>query len=731
MNWLTIAWSLSAGACLALGLMHLLISFKSRTAGAHLAFAIAALSVVGIALSELMLIKTRDPQRYVQIVLWTQVPLMVLMLSLVCFVGLYFRTGRMWLGGMAVGLRLVSLGLNLIISAGDHLANAQALREVNLLGEPVMLFSGGTSLPWSWVADLSSLLLLLFVLDAAIRLWRNGGRDNRRKALVVGCGVTIFVLVGASYSWLIDSKGLQTPYLISFSFLAIILAMAHELSQDVISAARLAEELHENQQQMTLAARAAKLAIWVWDITNNQIWVTPEGRRMMGASAETELTVEYFLATVHPDDRERVQLALKHCRTEGDSFEADYRLRTPDGSIRWITSRGRVERNGGSKPLRLLGVSKDITERKMADELAKLVLEAAPNAIIMVDSTARMVLVNRQAELTFGYSRGEMLGNPIEMLIPARLSQGHPALRQSFFTQPSRRGMGTGRELFGLRKDGSEMPVEVGLNPIETAEGRFVLASVIDITERLRAEKEVTEQRAELMHLSRVSSLGQLSGSLAHELNQPLAIILSNAEAAQQMLEAESPDIPELKEILKDIISEDLRAGEVIKSLRALLKRGETLLLPVSLNDATADVLRMLRSDLIGRGVTVHTDFAEPLPQVLGDYVQLQQVLMNLISNACDALLGNERSDRRLYISTQSFGNKVSLTVRDQGCGLPEGGVEQIFQPFFTTKRQGLGIGLAICRSIIASHHGRLWAESLPGQGTLLHMELPVAETRA
>jgi len=364
--------------------------------------------------------------------------------------------------------------------------------------------------------------------------------------------------------------------------------------------------------------------------------------------------------------------------------------------------------------------------KRRAEERTALVVEAAPNAMIMVDSSSRMLLVNRQAEHTFGYTRDEMLGKPLEMLIPARFGAHYATRIARYFERPENRAMDSVRDLFGLKKDGSEVPVEVGLNSVETAGERFVLASVVEITERLRMEKEVAEHRAELMHLSRVSLLGQLSGSLAHELNQPLAIILSNAEAAEHLLEeGGSVDVEELKEIMKDIISENLRAGEVIKSLRALLKRGTLRQLPLSLNDVVRDAIRLTRSDLTGRGIAVVSESSDSLPLVQGDTVQLQQVVINLIMNACDAMSETAPDQRVLRLVTSLNGSAVRLSCHDRGCGLPEGGAAAAFRSFFTTKQQGLGLGLSICQSIVAAHQGRIWCET-PGEGgTVFHMELP------
>ena len=251
----------------------------------------------------------------------------------------------------------------------------------------------------------------------------------------------------------------------------------------------------------------------------------------------------------------------------------------------------------------------------------------------------------------------------------------------------------------------------------------------MDITARKKAEDELAQQRNELSHLSRVTTMSELSSSLAHELNQPLAIILTNAQAAQRLLAQDPPDVAETRDILADIVSEDERAGEVIRRLRALLKPGQTQRLPLSVNEIIEDVLRIARSDLIGRGVTVHTALAESLPQVLGDRVQLQQVLLNLILNASDAVAGNPPAQRRLTITTAHREGSVRISVSDNGCGLPAE-PERIFQPFYTTKKEGLGLGLAICRSIVTAHQGRLWAEPHPERGAVLQLELPAGDVR-
>ncbi|HEU4678095.1 MAG TPA: ATP-binding protein, partial [Terrimicrobiaceae bacterium] len=246
----------------------------------------------------------------------------------------------------------------------------------------------------------------------------------------------------------------------------------------------------------------------------------------------------------------------------------------------------------------------------------------------------------------------------------------------------------------------------------------------MDITNRKRMEEDATMQRNELTHLSRVASLGVLSGSLAHEINQPLGIILSNAQAAQRLLAREQPDLAELREILSDIVSEDRRAGDVIKRLRTMLKRDETSIHPVEVHEAFEEVLRLAHGDLVGRGVAVERRFATGLPPVQTDRIQLQQVLLNLIVNACDAMETTPSMKRSLTLTTAADGNGALFTVADCGIGLPSDR-EELFQPFHTTKPNGLGMGLAICRTIIDAHRGRLWAEANPECGACFYVWLP------
>jgi C4-dicarboxylate-specific signal transduction histidine kinase len=254
-----------------------------------------------------------------------------------------------------------------------------------------------------------------------------------------------------------------------------------------------------------------------------------------------------------------------------------------------------------------------------------------------------------------------------------------------------------------------------------------MIGATIDITARKQAELEVQQQRGELAHLSRVTMLGELSGSLAHELNQPLTAILSNAQAAQRFLAHDNADLNEVRDILKDIVDEDKRAGEVIRRLRGLLKKDEVHHQPFDINEVVQEVLKLVRSDLVNQGVAVQADLAPALPEVNADRVQLQQVLLNLVMNACDAMAGGPAGDHKLIIRTElAAGEGIRVSVADCGVGLAPDNLEKAFEPFFTTKVQGMGLGLSVCRTIITAHGGKLWAVNNPGRGATFHFTLPV-----
>lgn len=369
-------------------------------------------------------------------------------------------------------------------------------------------------------------------------------------------------------------------------------------------------------------------------------------------------------------------------------------------------------------------------EARRAEEWFRRVFETAPNAMILADGEGRIRLVNSRAESLFGYKGTELVGMPLETLVPK-----HDSLRnrEQWLESTAMPYIDVFRELHSRRKDGTEVPIEVGMSLVSARDGTFVLVSAVDISERRRSELELERQRNELAHLSRLTTIGELAGSLAHEINQPLTAILSNAQAAQRLLERAPPDIAELNEILHDIVDSDKHAGEVIRRLRTMLRKGEEHIERLDVSEIVQDTLKLARSDLLNHGVVITADLASGLPAIQGDRVQLLQVLLNLVLNGVDAVANEPPERRKLFFGTalaEGEETGVHVWVGDTGPGIPEAAIEMIFDPFFTTKSTGMGLGLSVCRSIVAAHGGRIRAVNDPGRGATLHVVFPACEER-
>ena len=371
---------------------------------------------------------------------------------------------------------------------------------------------------------------------------------------------------------------------------------------------RSEEELRESETRMNLAAEAANLGLWVWSIGRDEIWATVKCRVLFGFSPDERVSFADFAARVHPDDRARMERAVRRALEKKMPYDVEYRVCLPGGITRWIGARGTAAGNGEGQATRMLGVCIDLTERKQADA-------------------------------------------------------------------------------------------------------------------------EIQRQRAELAHVSRVSIMGELSASMAHELNQPLTAILTNAQAAQRFMASGKADLDEFHEILKDIVYDTTRARDVIRNLRVLVRRSEPDFTQVDLGNKIRKVVSFLHGDIVARNVRIRLELSPDLPLVHGDLTQLQQILINLLLNAFDAVSSHPASERLVTVAAAlESPNRIRITVRDNGAGIPSDKLDAIFEPFYTTKRDGMGMGLSVTRSIVEAHRGRIWAENCHNGGAAFHLTLPTIE---
>ncbi|MGH8579523.1 MAG: PAS domain-containing sensor histidine kinase [Gammaproteobacteria bacterium] len=509
-------------------------------------------------------------------------------------------------------------------------------------------------------------------------------------------------------------------------------------------------------------------------------------------------------------------------------------------------------------------VNNDITKHEEAEQAlreseAKFrgVVESVPGGIAMVDGAGRIVLVNREMEALFGYAREELLGQEIDVLVPERSRHLHRALQAAYANAPAQRQMGQGRFLTGLRKDGTEVPVEIALAPVETVLGREVLAvvtdvtrirhaeatlkesearfrtvcdtapvmiwmsgpdklcsyfnqpwleftgrsleeelgngwaegvhgdfsrcldtyqhafdarrsftmeyrlrradgayrwildkgiprfdpegrflgyigSCVDITEERAAEEKAQQQQLELAHVQRLAAVGETAAALAHEINQPLAAIVSYVEGASLRFQKEIGANPALGEMLHQTGRIARRAADVVRGLRGFTRKGDARFGPVDVNQKVRLAVELLEPQAARQAVSLRMKLAEELPAVSGDRVQIEQLLVNLLGNGIEAMEAIDSGPREVTVSTgPSPEGEIEIRVYDSGPGIPAEIKDRLFKPFFTTKPSGLGMGLAVCRSIVERHGGRIWAAEENGPGASFHVVLPSLQEEA
>jgi PAS domain S-box-containing protein len=351
----------------------------------------------------------------------------------------------------------------------------------------------------------------------------------------------------------------------------------------------------------------------------------------------------------------------------------------------------------------------------------RVTFDSIQDLIIILDPELKVVRVNAPALAFLNLPAERVLGKHCYTLVHGTSEPPEiclvPAMRRT-----------KGHEDAEFYDQKREAWFHVSVNPVLDDKGEItsIVHQARDITEQKRTEAEIHRAREELLRVERSFRMSELTASLAHELNQPLAAILSNAQAALHFLESDKPDLNEFREILHDIIQDDKRAGNVIRSLRSMMKREEGEKKPIILSEVLNDVVSILHSEAVFRNVHIETEFGGSLPPVLADRIQLQQVTLNLIMNAAEAMSRKLPEERRIILRTEATDHCVRVSVRDFGRGIDKEDLERLFQPFFTTKGSGLGMGLAISKSIIEAHGGRIWAENHPEGGAIFVFELPV-----
>jgi PAS domain S-box-containing protein len=370
-----------------------------------------------------------------------------------------------------------------------------------------------------------------------------------------------------------------------------------------------------------------------------------------------------------------------------------------------------------------LGSARRTAEEKQKAHLDEL-FEQSPEAILLVDLQDRVLRINKEFTHIFGYTANEVITrSSIELIVP-------PQYKPEALNTRERLAGGTNVniETIRMRKDGSYLNVSEVAFPV-VADGKKIGYYVIfrDITESKQALEELHKTQSELAHLSRLTTMGELASSIAHEINQPIGAIVTNSNAVVRWLGQTRPDLKSAEEAMDWIVRDANRAAQVIDRIRALLRKNPTPMVTLDVNDVIREVVLLTRPETERRQTAVVMELADDLPHVLGDRVQLQQVLLNLVMNSLDAMSAIKDGLRELRIKTSESSECVLIQVLDSGPGLEPQHAQSIFDPFFTTKKDGIGMGLTISRSIVEAHGGRLWADRKRPHGAILNFTLPIS----
>jgi PAS domain S-box-containing protein len=508
------------------------------------------------------------------------------------------------------------------------------------------------------------------------------------------------------------------------------------LSVDIDEGKKTEDRLRRSEAYLAKAQRLSHTGSAVYTETEIPYW-SDEASRLFGFDPLQGIpSREAVWQRFHPDDLDRVNETIERAVREKRSFGNEFRIIHPDGTIRHVEAINDPVFSASGQLLEIVATGIDVTERKRAEEAlreseAKFrdYAETASDWFWEIGPDYKFTLLTDNA---FGSNPADRIGTAC-WDHALDLETESEKWRRLFATLDSHKPF---RDFVYhvLGGNGSPMYVRASGKPVFDANGGFrgYRGTGADVTalrtveaEARESERRYREAQLELVHANRVATMGQLTSSIAHEVNQPITAAVTYASAARRMLSAKSPNFREVDDVLSLIVREGNRAGEVIGRIRALIKKVPPRKDAVEINDAILEVIALTRTEAANNGVSVRTQLAEDLPRVQGDRVQLQQVLLNLIVNAIEAMRDVGEKERELLISTRGELDDVSVEVRDSGPGFAPATLDRIFEAFYTTKSSGLGLGLSICRSIIEAHNGKLWASSNVPRGAIFRFIAP------
>lgn len=479
--------------------------------------------------------------------------------------------------------------------------------------------------------------------------------------------------------------------------------------------------------------------VGTWDFefaTRNLAWSNTT-RKLFGVAPDEPVNYDLFLSLLDPQDRGRTAKAMQQSIDTGCNFDIEYRVQRHSDEGRWVRALGAVVDGSDSNPARLSGIMLDIDREKRLEDAVRTreghfrsILDTIPDAMIVIDEHGIMQFFSSAAARQFGYTESEAIGRNISDLMPEPDRSRHDAYLARYLKTGERRIIGIGRIVTGMRKDGTTFPMHLTIGEMQSGGRPFFTGFVRDLTEQQQTQARLQELQSELVHVSRLTAMGEMASALAHELNQPLSAISNYMKGSRRLL-ANSTDsnAPRIEAALDRAAEQAMRAGDIIRRLRNFVARDESEKRVESISKMIEEAGALGLTGAREQGVLLRFNLDPTYDLVLADRVQIQQVLVNLFRNALEAMAGSNHREL-IAFNARAADDMIEIAVSDTGPGFAGDALANLFQPFFTTKEAGMGVGLSISRTIIETHGGRMWAETNSSGGATFRFTLPAAPFR-
>ena len=479
------------------------------------------------------------------------------------------------------------------------------------------------------------------------------------------------------------------------------------------------------------------IGTWELDLHTGELTWSSITRAHFGVPASEPLSLGRFLSLLEPPDRERTELAMQRCIQTGCNFDMEYRIVRPNTGPHWIHIKGGMISSENGRISHISGVVLDIDEQKRLEETLRTreahlssILDTVPDAMIVIDKTGTIQSFSSAAERMFGATGSQVIGQNVSSLMPEPDATRHDGYLHRYESTRERHIIGIGRIVTGRRHDGTTFPMHLSIGEMQSGGQTFFTGFIRDLTEQQQTETQLQALRSELIHMSRLTAMGEMASALAHELNQPLASISNYMNGSRRLLEATTdPNGPKIQNALNKAAEQAVRAGQIIRRLRDFVSRDESERRVESLAKLLEEAGALGLTGSREQGVKLRFRLDSRFDRVTVDRVQIQQVLVNLFRNAVEAMQNAPRQE--LAVSNLAApDDMIEIVVSDTGSGFSAEATAKLFQAFFTTKSTGMGVGLSISRSIVEAHGGKLWAETNASGGATFRFTLPAAPSQ-